>query len=102
RRAWEDTEVDLDRDARALVTALCDLADGLRALDAGDGLVHAALRASALAGELDAVLDAPATAGARLLQVTGRGFLCQVLPFDVGPKLRSIMDARPAAWVFTS
>src|SRR5690606_7449410 len=81
---------------------LCDLADALRGLDGGDGLTHAGLRASALAGELDAVLDAPPDAGARLLQSSARGFLCQVLPFDVGPTLRAIMENRPAAWIFTS
>lgn len=102
RRAWDEDDEALDRDMRALVTALCELADSLRDLQAGDALTHAALRASGLAGELDAVLDAPASAGARLLQSTARGFLCQVLPFDVGPTLRAIMDSRPAAWIFTS
>ncbi len=102
RRDWGDGLVDLDREARALVTALCDLADALRALDGSDGLTHAALRAGSLAGELDAVLDAPPAAGARLLQASSRGFLGQVLPFEVGPMLRTIMESRPAAWIFTS
>lgn len=102
RRDWGDELADLDRDARALVNALCDLADALRTLDGGDGITHAAVRAGSLAGELDAVLDAPPSAGARLLQASARGFLGQVLPFDVGPKLRAIMESRPAAWIFTS
>ncbi|HUG73753.1 MAG TPA: ATP-dependent DNA helicase, partial [Steroidobacteraceae bacterium] len=68
----------------------------------GDGLTQAALRATALAGELDAVLDAPAAVGARLLQPGVRGFTCQVVPFDVGTTLRGIMASRPAAWIFTS
>jgi ATP-dependent DNA helicase DinG len=102
RRAWDDSLGELDRDARALVTALCDLADGLRSLGAGDTLIQASLRASALAGELDAVLDSPPAGGARLLQPTSRGFNCQVVPFDVGATLRGIMEARPAAWIFTS
>jgi ATP-dependent DNA helicase DinG len=102
RRAWDDSLGELDRDARALVTALCDLADGLRSLGAGDTLIQASLRASALAGELDAVLDSPPAGGARLLQPTARGFNCQVVPFDVGATLRGIMESRPAAWIFTS
>ncbi|HWL61818.1 MAG TPA: ATP-dependent DNA helicase [Steroidobacteraceae bacterium] len=102
RRAWSEAQVELDREARALVTALCDLADALRDLDAGEGLIQAAMRAGTLAGELDAVLDAPPAAGARLLQSAARGFSCQVVPFDIGPTLRGIMDARPAAWIFTS
>jgi len=102
RHAWDDDLVDMDRHARGLLGALCDLADALRALDAGDALTHAALRASALAAELDEVVDAPATAGTRLLQPGARGFTCQVLPFDIGPKLRGIMEGRPTAWIFTS
>jgi ATP-dependent DNA helicase DinG len=102
RRAWADDLAQLDVEARALVTVLCDLADALRALDAGDGLTQAALRATALAGELDAVLDAPPAAGARLLQPGARGFTCHVVPFDVGTTMRGIMAGRPAAWIFTS
>lgn len=102
RRAWGDSLVDLDQHARGLVTALCDLADALRELEGGDGISQAAMRASNLAGELDAVLDAPPGTGARLLQSSARGFSCQVVPFDIGPTLRAIMDSRPSAWVFTS
>src|SRR5690606_1953943 len=40
RRAWDEDLPDLDRDARALVTALCDLADALRGLEGSDGLAH--------------------------------------------------------------
>ncbi|MFO7324771.1 MAG: ATP-dependent DNA helicase [Pseudomonadota bacterium] len=102
RRAWGDDLADFDGAARALVTALCDLGDALRGLEGGDALLQGAIRAGSLAGELDAVLDSPPSAGARLLQPGARGFLAQVLPFDIGPRLRSIMDSRPAAWVFTS
>ncbi len=102
RRAWSDAWVDLDREARGLVTALCELADALRDLEGGDGVTQAAMRAGNLAGQLDAVLDASAASGARLLQSAARSFNCQVVPFDIGPTLRGIMDARPAAWIFTS
>jgi ATP-dependent DNA helicase DinG len=102
RRDWSEELVGLDREARSLVTALSALADALHALDAGDGLTLAAARAGTLAGELDAVLDAPPAAGARLLQPAARGFLCQVVPFDIGPTLHAIMASRPAAWIFTS
>jgi ATP-dependent DNA helicase DinG len=102
RRDWSDDLADVDREVRSLVTALCELADALRALDGGDGIAQAQLRASGLAGALDAVLDAPPGAGARLLQPGARGFLCQVVPFEVGATLRAIMASRPAAWIFTS
>ena len=102
RVTWGDDLVAVDTAARALVAALCDLADALRALDAGESITQLALRATKLAGELDAVLDAAPAEGARLLAPSMRGFSCQVVPFNVGAKLRSILAARPVAWVFTS
>jgi ATP-dependent DNA helicase DinG len=102
RCAWSDDLTDFDGAARALVSALCDLADALRALGGGEDLEHGAVRAGSIAGELDAVLEASPAEGARLLQAGARGFNCQVLPFDVAPKMRAIMESRPAAWIFTS
>jgi ATP-dependent DNA helicase DinG len=102
RISWGDDLVEVDTAARALVAALCDLADAMRVMDAGDGIVQLALRATALAGELDAVLDAAPADGARLLAPSARGFSCQVVPFNVGATLRRILAARPTAWVFTS
>jgi ATP-dependent DNA helicase DinG len=102
RITWGDDLVEVDTTTRALVAALCDLADALRLLDAGDGTLQLALRATAMAGELDAVLDAAPAEGARLLAPTARGFTCQVIPFNIGATLRRILSARPTAWVFTS
>jgi ATP-dependent DNA helicase DinG len=102
RVTWSDGLADMDSAARSLVTALCDVADALRTLDAGDSILQLGLRATALAGELDAVADAAPADGARLLASTSRGFSCQVVPFNVGATLRRILEARPVAWVFTS
>jgi ATP-dependent DNA helicase DinG len=102
RVSWSDGLADMDAAARALVAALCDMADALRALDAGDSILQLGMRATALAGELDAVTDAAPADGARLLASTSRGFSCQVVPFNVGATLRRILEARPVAWVFTS
>jgi ATP-dependent DNA helicase DinG len=102
RVAWETNLPAVDAAARALVEALCELADALQGLQAGDAIVQAALRATALAGALDEVLDASSAEGARLLAASGRGFNCQVVPFNVGALLRGVLTARPMAWVFTS
>jgi ATP-dependent DNA helicase DinG len=102
RISWEDRHGAVDEAARLLVTALCDLADALRALDGGDFITQAALRTTELAGELDNVLDAAPADGARLLWASSRGFSCQVVPFNVGPTLRNILQSRPTAWIFTS
>jgi ATP-dependent DNA helicase DinG len=102
RVTWGDGMADVDTAARALVSALCDLADALRNMDAGDSITQLGLRATALAGELDAVVDAAPAEGARLLAPTSRGFSCQIVPFNVGATLRRILEARQVAWVFTS
>lgn len=102
RVTWGDGMAEVDTAARALVSALCDLADALRNMDAGDSITQLGLRATSLAGELDAVVDAAPAEGARLLAPTSRGFSCQVVPFNVGATLRRILEARQVAWVFTS
>jgi ATP-dependent DNA helicase DinG len=102
RVTWGDGMAEVDTAARALVSALCDVADALRNMDAGDSITQLGLRATALAGELDAVVDAAPADGARLLAPTSRGFSCQIVPFNVGATLRRILEARQVAWVFTS
>jgi ATP-dependent DNA helicase DinG len=102
RVTWGDDLADLDAAARTLIATLCDLADALRTMDGGDAIIQLSLRATALAGELDAVVDAAPAEGARLLASTSRGFNCQVVPFNVGATLRRILEARKTAWVFTS
>lgn len=102
RVAWEENLPAVDAAMRALVEALCELADALQGLEAGDAIVQAAMRATELAGTLDEVLDTSMADGARLLGATARGFQCQVVPFNVGALLRNVLTARPMAWVFTS
>jgi ATP-dependent DNA helicase DinG len=101
RISWDGLPV-FERAARALVTALCDLADAIMALGGGDALVQASRRAANLAGELDALVDAASDDGVRLLVPGSRSFSCQLLPFEVGEKWRQIIATRARAWVFTS
>jgi ATP-dependent DNA helicase DinG len=102
RIAWEDGQMALDGAARELITQLCAAADALRAMSGGDSLAQLAQRATLLAGDLDAVVDASPADGVRMLAGGLRGFQCQVVPFNVGPIFRGLLTARPMAWVFTS
>jgi ATP-dependent DNA helicase DinG len=102
RVTWGDDLQPFDQAARTLVTALCDLADAIAALGGGEALVQAAQRAADLAGEMDALLDARPDEGARLIVPGARAFSCQLLPFEVGEKLRQILTVRAQSWVFTS
>ncbi|HTQ36327.1 MAG TPA: ATP-dependent DNA helicase [Steroidobacteraceae bacterium] len=102
RLAWENGLGAFDRAAGALVTALCDLADALTALGGGEALAQAARRAGSLAGDLDALLEARPDAGARLIVPGVHAFSCQLLPFEVGGKLRPVLQAHARSWIFTS
>jgi ATP-dependent DNA helicase DinG len=102
RVTWGDDLQPFDHAARMLVTALCDVADAVAGLGGGDVLVQAAQRAADLAGELDALLDSRPDEGARLIVPGARAFSCQLLPFEVGDKLRQILTVRAQSWVFTS
>jgi ATP-dependent DNA helicase DinG len=102
RIAWGDDLPALDQAARSLVTALCTLADALAALGGGESLAQLTQRCADLAGDLDALLDARPDEGARLIVPGSRAFSCQLLPFEVGVKLRQILEVRASSWVFTS
>jgi ATP-dependent DNA helicase DinG len=102
RLAWGDDLPAFDRAGRALVTVLCELADALAGLGGGEAIALASQRAANLAGELDVLLDAGPEEGARLIIPGARAFTCQLLPFEVGDRLRQILDARARSWVFTS
>lgn len=102
RLAWSEELPAFDRAARQLVTALCDLADGLNSLGGGDALAVMSQRATNLAGELDVLLDARSEDGARLVVPGARAFSCQLLPFEVGERLQQVLATRARSWVFTS
>jgi ATP-dependent DNA helicase DinG len=102
RIAWGDDLQVFDRAGRILVTTLCELADALASLGGGEEIAIAAQRATNLAGELDVLLDARPDDGARLIVPGARAFSCQLLPFEVGERLRHILQTRARSWVFTS
>ena len=102
RLAWGDDLPAFDRAARSLVSALCDLADALTGLGGGDAIAPLVQRAADLAGDLDTLLDAPTDEGVRLIVPGNRAFSCQLLPFEIGAKLRQILESRARSWVFTS
>ena len=102
RLAWGDDLQAFDHAGRALVAALCVLADALASLGGGDEVALAGQRATNLAGELDVLLDARSEDGARLIVPGARAFSCQLLPFEIGDRLRQILDSRARSWVFTS
>jgi ATP-dependent DNA helicase DinG len=105
RVAWEE----LDAPSREACTELCAAlglwASALEALTDGAGVGQCAVRARALAADLEQVMAEPGAAeagGARSISVTPRGFTLSVLPYDISVRFRALIDQQPCAWIFTS
>jgi ATP-dependent DNA helicase DinG len=86
----------------ALGTALGDLARELENLGAGAGPAGCGRRALALAAGLGALCGVPEESGLRWVEATAGGVSLHFTPFEIADRLRSYVEARPCAWVFTS
>ena len=93
----------------AFLEEIGELERGLRTLSAeleslggAAGVAQGARRASALAQRLSLLGALPEEAGLRWVEATGGALTLQFTPFEVADRLREMIDARPAAWIFTS
>jgi ATP-dependent DNA helicase DinG len=82
--------------------ALGDLARELDGLGTGAGTANCARRAEALAASLGSLASLPEESGLRWVEAGASGLTLQFTPFEIADRLRSYVDARPCAWVFTS
>ncbi len=102
RMAWDEVPVSLETALDVLADALEALHSALAAQGGEAALAHCATRAARLGEVLARVSHAREDEAARTIERDGRGFTLSMLPFDVAPRFRSIIDARPCAWIFTS
>jgi ATP-dependent DNA helicase DinG len=102
RVAWSEAPVALEVALDGLADALEDLHTGLAGAAEDPGLANCAARAARLAGLIVRIARAREEEAARSIERDGRGFGLSLLPFDVAPRFRGIVEARPCAWVFTS
>ena len=100
--AWDEHAVALDEAVIALIEQLTAFAVALVQLDGGEALQQCATRATELADALEQIAVAQPADGARLLESHNKGFSVHLLPFDVGPRFRALVDAGRCAWIFTS
>jgi len=84
----------------ALESALRSIGEALEGLGAGAGTAGCARRAAALAAGLAAFNAISEEEGLRWVEVAGMSL--RFTPFEVAPRLREYIDARPCAWIFTS
>jgi len=102
RLRFEDAAVDLESAHLALVAALRDYAEALGAATSDAAVAKVAERASELAQNFERITLARDDEGARTLETTARSFTLGLLPFDISARFKSLLEARPAAWIFTS
>jgi ATP-dependent DNA helicase DinG len=102
RPDWLAADTPLADTAEDLSRALRTLASSLGEQGRGAGITQCAARCSELAGRLDSVLHAEDNEGARSVELTQRGFVLSLLPFDVAGRFAQMTGATRAAWVFTS
>jgi ATP-dependent DNA helicase DinG len=101
RSLWEQAPPRLEEEATRLAQALRGLGDDLEGQQQ-EPLKPLHERAVALADELDQMLEAQASDGARVIEKTAAGYSLRLLPFDVAERFGALMNARPCAWIFTS
>jgi ATP-dependent DNA helicase DinG len=102
RIGWDEQAQGVDEAALQLAAELAVLARQIAELDGGEALEQCAQRATEQGLNLEHIAEALPGEGARTLESGSRGFSLQLLPFDVGPRFKALMDARRSAWVFTS
>lgn len=102
RSLWQQAPARLDEEAPRLAESLRVLGETLAAQQS-ETLQPLGERATQLAAELSALLEASDDDGARVLERgAAGGFSLRLLPFDVASRFGALMAARPCAWIFTS
>ncbi len=102
RSLWQQAPARLDEEAARLCAQLRSLGE-LLAGQQNESLQPLRERATTLAAELEGLLQATESEGARVLERGhAGGFSLRLLPFDVASRFGALMSARPCAWIFTS
>ena len=109
RVAWEQTQADLESFVLSIADAVRKLGDACRQASDAAPVAQCAARALQLVELLERIArnhgdngDGGTAEGARTVEATARHFTLSLLPFDISARFRGIVEARPAAWIFTS
>jgi ATP-dependent DNA helicase DinG len=102
RLSWSEAGAGAAAAVEDLSGALDRLQSTLAACGAEAPLGQLAGRAQELALNLSRIAAPDDLEGARTLEVTPRGVQLSLMPFDISARFRSLIEARRAAWIFTS
>lgn len=100
--AWLEVDDAALEGLNDLSVDLANIARGLESLGAGAGTANCARRTLEVKDRLDRFLALGPDSGLRWVDVHARGFALVFTPFEVADRMRELIAARPAAWIFTS
>ncbi len=102
RTAWEDCGAALTQTLAELSHCVDALGAELEHHQSVAALGSLGVRTAELAAALTRIASVDELDGARTVERSARGFVLHLLPFDVSARFRSLIEARPCAWIFTS
>jgi len=102
RVGWEESSPALAPAAESLAGTLGALADELDAIEDSAAASALGARTRELAVQLERIAAVNGIEGARSVEVTSRGFVLHLVPFDIAERFRALIGAHRAAWIFTS
>ena len=102
RSAWSAGASVLTSAMTALEESLQGLQAVLARAEEQTPLAQLAERAAEVAASLARIGAVDEFDGARTLESTPRGFTLSLMPFDISQRFRALLEARAAAWIFTS
>ena len=100
RYAWSEMSTCLEAPADELAEALQALSTRL---DEGDtALTAIGERVTELTESVERIAATDEAEGARAVEVSQRGFILSLTPFDISARFQSLMQERHCGWIFTS
>ncbi len=105
RVAWEELNAEALSGCGDLRSSLDEWAIALEAQPEVAGIAQCGARAKGLSADLARMMtepEDPQAGGARSVAVNPRGFVLNLLPYDISTRFRALIDQHPSAWIFTS
>jgi ATP-dependent DNA helicase DinG len=88
--------------AQALSARLAELAEALAGCGDAASLASFGERIAELALRLERVVSFTDADGARAVEVSARGCVLSLMPFDISERFRALVESRGGSWIFTS
>jgi ATP-dependent DNA helicase DinG len=102
RVSWANGHSPLNFAVDELAQSLQSLQSKLAVYDPENPLAQIGERVADLAASLERIAGVDELEGARAVEITQRGFVLSLMPYDISQRFLSMVRARRCAWIFTS